>query len=297
MSSTSPHHLFKLIGLALVAIGVVALVARVTPVSGQTERRSTPFTEFQSAWFGLSSLGASLRDVDETDVRRDSLSSSAGAVVEDVRADGPAARAGMRAGDVVLTFDGERVRSARHLMRLADETGRGREVGVTVLRAGKSLDLKITPVAGSSFAALEPLRREFRSFTLPDSLAQMSPRLRREWSDERPASGMALAGRRLGIEIQNVSGQLASYFGTTSGVLVTSVEAGSVAATAGLRAGDVVTAVGGAAVRDTEELRRRLNEAAPETTITVTRDRKETTLKVQFKDDPVEADTPRRIVK
>lgn len=294
----SKVHVLKLAGLALITVGILALVARVVPVSGQAARSHPSFSELRADWFGTSSLGASLRDVDEADVRRDTLATDTGAVIEDVRADGPAARAGMRAGDVVTTFDGERVRSARHLLRLADETASGRAVAVTVLRAGTKLDLKITPAASGAFSGIEPLlRRELRGLTLPDSLAQMSPRLRREWNDERPAPGVPMFGRRLGVETQSVSGQLAQYFGTTSGVLITSVESGSAAAAAGLKAGDVVTALGGAAVRDADELRRRLNEASPDTTLTVVRNRKETTLKVQFKEEPVEAETPRRIVK
>jgi serine protease Do len=292
-----PVRLLKLAGAVALTIGLLGLILTVAPVvRGQTTWRTSPRSELRADWFGRSSLGASLRDVDDADVRRDKLPTTAGAVIEDVRADGPAARAGMRAGDVIVTFDGERVRSARHLMRLADETAPGREVLATVLRVAKQVELKITPAAGGAFAALEPLRREFRSFSLPDSFAQLSPRLRRDWPGDSPVADVP-AGRRLGVEIQNVSGQLAGYFGTTTGVLVTSVAAGSAAPTAGLKAGDVITAMAGTAIQDTDELRRRLNESAPETTMTVVRDRKETTLKIQFKDDPVEAETPRRIIK
>ena len=63
---------------------------------------------------------------------------------------------------------------------------------------------------------------------------------------------------RLGITVDNLSPQLAEYFGTKEGVLVTSVQDDSAGAKAGLKAGDVITSVNGSAIDDPAELRRRL---------------------------------------
>ena len=66
---------------------------------------------------------------------------------------------------------------------------------------------------------------------------------------------------RLGVSAEEVSGQLAAYFGVESGVLVRQVDEDSAAAKAGVKAGDVITAVNGKAVKDAGELRRQIADA------------------------------------
>ena len=68
-----------------------------------------------------------------------------GAVVRDVHRDSPAASAGFADGDVIVEFDGERVRSASQLTRLVRETPAGRIVGATVMRDGRRVELEVTP--------------------------------------------------------------------------------------------------------------------------------------------------------
>ena len=68
-------------------------------------------------------LGVSVRDLDAEQAKGQS-----GAVVEDVRAGSAAEKAGIKKGDVIAEFDGERVRGVRHLTRLVTETPDGRTV-------------------------------------------------------------------------------------------------------------------------------------------------------------------------
>lgn len=68
-----------------------------------------------------------------------------GAVVEDVAEDGPAAKAGFKSGDLVTTFEGEKVRGARQFARLVEETPPGRTVKVGVVRDGKPVELAVAP--------------------------------------------------------------------------------------------------------------------------------------------------------
>ena len=63
--------------------------------------------------------------------------------------------------------------------------------------------------------------------------------------------------------MQELSPQLAGYFGVDDGVLISSVDEGSVAADAGLQAGDVITSVDGRVVADSATLRRRLSAIGP----------------------------------
>ena len=92
-----------------------------------------------------------------------------------------------------------------------------------------------------------------------------------------------LVGRsgRLGISIDSLSPQLAEYFGTKEGVLVSSVTDSSAAAKAGLKAGDVITNFNGSTINDPQDVRRRIQSLndGDEFTLTVMRDRKPLTLK------------------
>ena len=90
-------------------------------------------------------VGVSVRDVETADVTREKLSGLSGAYLENVRPGGPAEKAGFKTGDVVTSFDGERVRSASQFLRLIDETPDAREVEVVVMRAGQQVTMKVAP--------------------------------------------------------------------------------------------------------------------------------------------------------
>ena len=103
---------------------------------------------------------------------------------------------------------------------------------------------------------------------------------------------------RLGISIDSLSPQLAEYFGTKEGVLVSSVTDNSAAAKAGVKAGDVITSFNGSTINDPQDLRRRIQSLndGDEFTVIVMRDRKPVTLKGKaewpaappnLQDDPV----------
>jgi S1-C subfamily serine protease len=68
-----------------------------------------------------------------------------GVVIEEVRADTPASRAGLMKGDAVTVFDGQRVLNANQFSRLVEETPPGWTVKMTIVRGGKIRELSITP--------------------------------------------------------------------------------------------------------------------------------------------------------
>ena len=90
-----------------------------------------------------SQIGATFRNVETGSTAPDR-----GAVVIEVQAKSPAAAGGLRAGDLVTEFDGNRVSNARALSRLVAETAPGRTVDVTVTRDGRVRTLKVTPTLG-----------------------------------------------------------------------------------------------------------------------------------------------------
>jgi S1-C subfamily serine protease len=201
-------------------------------------------------------LGVAVRDVEPSDAN----AQAGGAVITAVTPNSPAASAGLAVGDVVVEFDGERVRSARQFARLVQESVQGRQVRATVLRSGKRQDLTITPEA-SPASALTLDRGRI------DDLV-------RQFENVRPQ--LFLPGApRLGVSVVNMTPELARHFGAAEGgVLVSSVTAGSAAAQAGLQVGDVITSAAGQRVRSQADLTQSLRKATGSLTLDIIRDRK-----------------------
>jgi serine protease Do len=252
--------------LVVVAAAVFTLPA---PVAAQSAR-----TFFTALAPGGAQIGVEIRDISEADATAAKLTAPAGAFVQEVHPDSPAARAGVRTGDVIVTFDGERVRSAAHFARLVDETPEGRSVQTVVQRAGERVTLNVAPEAAR--AARTVTFGQAPTPTLRDDLVtRVSPRL----TVHQPLAIWG-APARLGVTVQELTGQLGEYFGASSGVLVTAVTDSSPARTAGLRAGDVITRVNGETVAHAVDLRQRLGKTTGEVTLTIVRDRKEQTVTV-----------------
>ena len=260
-----------------VVAGITCVVLLGSTGLATAQRRDTNFTRIllPPNLAGGSRIGLSIEDVADNDAADE------GAVVRDVRPESSAESAGFTDGDVVVEFDGERVRSARQLTRLVQETPAGRTVGTAVMRDGRRVELEVTPESGAAVMAAVP------------SLERLGERLgdvyTRVLPDVRPDLSLwTTPGRaRLGVNVQELSPQLADYFGVDNGVLISSVDEESVAAEAGLQAGDVITAVDGRAVEDTANLRRRLSAVDPgeEVSIGVTRAGRELALTATLNED------------
>ena len=236
-------------------------------------------------------VGIVVRDVETADVAKEKLTGQAGAVVTQVAKESAAEKAGVKTGDVVTSFDGERVRSARQLERLVEETPAGRTVKMALSRAGAPLTLDVTPQAPKTAGLFAPGAdgpRWQQRVPNPD-VPEMAP-----FRFEMPAGrfdfpegegfGMVAGTRgRLGVRVQDLSEELAGYFGVKSGVLVAGVEADTPAAKAGIKAGDVITGVNGQAIADPAELRREVAKVEDGKTadVAVTRDKKALTVKVE----------------
>jgi len=95
-----------------------------------------------------SSIGVRVRDLNADDFKNTGMNSVEGAFVESVESGTPAEKAGLKSGDVIVEFDGDRVRSVRTLSRLVSETPPKRTVKTTVVRAGVRRSIDVTPEAG-----------------------------------------------------------------------------------------------------------------------------------------------------
>lgn len=269
------------------AVGLGAALAPAVHGQSRAPRVVTPRTAEVFAVGGGSRVGVSVSDVDAADVKG---KVNAGVMVDDVDQDSPAAKAGLKKGDVVVEFDGERVRSVRQFTRLVTETPAGRTVPGAVMRDGQRVSVSITPREGNNVrffdgdnwgsGAFETLRR-FGTTPPPIPARPVTPM--RPTTPMPPAleSFIWRSGNRFGITIDDLSLQLAEYFGTKDGVLVSSVEDNSAAAKAGVKAGDVITSVNGSSVESSSELRRRLSSLDPgeEFSLVIVRDKRTMTLK------------------
>jgi serine protease Do len=280
--------LLKFGGVLVTLFGAVALALVVTPfVFGPFDSRALaqgrPFDSAQGRqelrdleWSARSLMTLAGRGA-EIGVRI-AEGTSTGVVIDEIQPDSPAEKAGLKRSDVILEFDGERVRSARQFGRLVAETPPGRTVKATIMRDGQRQDVQIRPSEG----------RGARVWMDTDVLRGMRGDLGR-LRDRLPAFDFnfdfdlpgALSGRRLGARVGELTDQLAQYFGAKKGVLVTSVTDGSAALRAGLKAGDVITSINGEPVRSQDDLIRGLRDAnGDELTIGIVRDKKESKLVV-----------------
>ena len=253
-------------------------------------------------------IGVTIRDIDPADL---ASQKAAGVLVEQVRPGSPAAAAGVRAAEVIISFDGERIRSSRQFSRLVQETPPGRTVTATIVRDGRRSDVSITP------AALRTARRQDND---PRRQGRDNPgnadrdiiinrdrdviidrdalreRLERDLGQldglkdrfDMPELNFEFPGPsargRLGVGVDDLTAQLAAYFGAKEGVLVTTVTEDTPASRAGLKAGDVIVMFNGETVRNRVELQRAVGrvQADAEVSIGIVRDRKPSDMKVKL---------------
>jgi serine protease Do len=179
-------------------------------------------------------LGVSIQQVTPELAKAFGLGSPAGALVSSVVEGSPAAKAGVKAGDVIVEYDGRKVAGANDLPKLVAMTPAGRTVKLTVLRDGKTIQLTA-------------------------SIARMA-----EEEGEGPTLAKDETARApLGLSVQTLTPDLAQELGISSrrGVLVRGVEDGSPAAEAGLQPGDVIAEVNHTKVTSVDEMKRALAKA------------------------------------
>jgi serine protease Do len=274
----------------IAAAGIGAAV--LPPAHAQTSTRVVTPKAVQVLGGRGSQIGVTIRDVEDSDAKTGKLAAASGVVIEEVSEDSPASKAGLRKGDIVVEFDGERVRSVRQFTRLVQETPAGRRAQTSVMRDGQKVNLTVEPREGGSFSYFGDgdrlsVLRDFAgdwAFDMPKPAPPVPP------AAPKPPAFPALpdfdtfvyrSSNSLGITVGDLSDQLAQYFGTKDGVLVTSVTDNSAAAKAGIKAGDVITSFNGTEVTSPSALRRRMQglQDGDEFTVGIIRDKKPTTVK------------------
>jgi len=231
---------------------------------------------------GPSWLGVETHEVTSADAKDLKLSAERGVVVARVTEDSPAAKAGLKEKDVITEVNSQKVEGAAQFRRIIHEIPAGRTVQLTVWRDGRSLTLSAT---------LGKAEERHNTWTgaSPEAFAFHMPNFQMPDMPSVDVGEMAMlpgARPRLGIDAEDIGGQLGSFFGAPDGegILVRSVNTGSAAEKAGLKAGDVITSFNGERVRSVGDLRQRLaaqNEAKT-AKLGVLRNKSEVTLSVEL---------------
>ena len=182
-------------------------------------------------------IGVKIQPVTEAVAAGLGLDEAEGALVASVEPNGPASKSGLKAGDVILRFDDEPVKSMRDLPRMVADTEERTRVEMAIWRGGqrKTLELTVGRAPGVEQVATA------------DSD-----------TDGRPRLGISVAG--LDEERQVPIGQGEARYG----VVVQAVNPGGPAARQGLRAGDVIVMVGQKPIDTPDELVREVRRAVEE---------------------------------
>ncbi len=229
---------------------------------------------------GGSWLGVEIHEVTADNVKELKLSAERGVLLSKIVPDSPAAKAGLKASDVVTEVNGQRVEGTAQFRRMIREIPSGRAVQLTVWRDGKTQTLSVT--LGKAEERRHAWAQAFPSRDFVFHMPDMPKMPQMEWNGRAVFIGRP----RLGIDAEDLDGQLGSYFGAPDGegVLVRGVNAASPAEKAGLKAGDVIIKLDGERIRTVGDLREKLAEKREKKTVTlgVLRNRSEISLNVEI---------------
>jgi len=230
-------------------------------------------------------LGVGVVDVDAERAKTLKLKEDRGVEISSVTEGGPADKAGIKQGDVVLEYNGQPVEGMTQFQRLVHETPTGRQVKVEVWRNGAPLTLTATVETRKGFS-LESQDMDINIFG--NSPTFEMPSMPSVQPFDMPRIMTITPSRRLGIEGEGLGEepQFAEFLGVKEGVLVKSVLKNSAAEKAGIKAGDVITKIGDTAVYNSHDITGtlRANHQNQTFTVTVVRNKKEMQITVTIED-------------
>jgi len=222
-------------------------------------------------------LGIGIQEITAERAKALKLRDEAGVEITRVAPDSPAAKAGLKEGDVVLQYNGTKVEGLEQLSRLVRETPVGREAKLDIFRNGAPMTLMARVGEHPSLPGMS----DGFGFHMPDV----------------PRTIQGLRSPMLGVEAESIEGQLAQFFGVSEGVLVRTVMKGSPAEKAGVKAGDVIVRVDEAKVTTPPEISAHLRAARGKPVpVAIMRDHKEISLTVDAEPRPGGRADPVRMV-
>jgi serine protease Do len=262
------------IALLLACVAVAAIAAETAPQPDALSHQVPGY--FYTG--GRSYLGVDIRDVTTDRLAALKLKEERGVEITMVDADAPAGKAGLKEHDVILEFNGTTVESGEQIRRLIREVPPGRTVTLGISRDGTPMKISVQ-LADHDTVVAQARPRVF----VPVPRVQVFPR-----------NGMDLPfqiqtySSVLGVQTEGLTRQLGEYFGVKDGegVLVRSVEKGSAAEKAGLKAGDVIIKADNEKLTDRSDLSHilRSHRTGGKMTVVVMRDKHEQTFTVTLPD-------------
>lgn len=258
-------------GVACLIVGATMAPAQQTPQPRPARARTVAFHNAGSH------LGVGVAEIDSERAKALNLREERGVEVKSVEENSPAAKAGLKDGDVVLDYNGQRVEGVSQFIRMVAETPAGRKASILISRNGATQTINATLDPGSA-------RNNF-VFSMGDVPMPPIPPVSVRIPD-LPRSLMSWQSSALGIESESLNAQLAEYFGVKEGVLVRSVLKNSAGEKAGLKAGDVIVKVDGNKVASPREISAMLHSSRSKKTLPMTlmRSHKEVNVEVKLDD-------------
>lgn len=260
--------------------GILAIAAAslVIPAHLIAQPGTQPNIFYSEEPWGGSYLGVDTDDITSDRMSALHLKEERGVEVTMVDQDAPAAKAGLKEHDVILSINDQPVESVEQLRRLIREIPAGRTISVGISRNGQPMTLKAQLAERSKMGNME----HAYNFVVPpiNIPAIHIPPINMPEMDV--ANVVVIHSPvRSGLMIENLTPQLGEFFGVKSGngVLVRSVERGSRGENAGFHAGDVIVKINGSAVNDCSDFTRLLRKGADnKAAVTVMREKREQNL-------------------
>lgn len=197
-------------------------------------------------------LGALVGPLDPALASEFKVPDTSGALVQNVESNGPAAKAGLKNGDVVRTFNGDTVEGPDQLTADVMNTNPGSVATLGILRNGQKMDIKVT---------------------LGTRPANLSLRGGQEQGGGHEQQGQApKTGTLAGVSVQNLTANIRQQLNLPEGVhgvVITQVDPNSPAAETGLSRGDVIMSINRQQVNNVSDFNRLAAEAKGQTLLRV----------------------------
>lgn len=196
-------------------------------------------------------LGAEVSSLSQAMASEFKVPDTNGALVQNVSPGGPAAKAGLKAGDVIRTINGRQVTTSDELTMTVMNTDPGTRVTLGILRDGRPMDVRVT------------------LGTRPANLAAYGGR---GPNQEQQQQGPPKTGALAGVSVQDLTPDIRQQLQLppeVQGVVITGVDPNSPAAQAGLDQGDVIESINRQPVRNVEQFNRLASQATGQTLLRV----------------------------
>ena len=207
---------------------------------------------------GVGYLGVYMDDLTERMRDKFGYPHATGILIAGVVQEGPAEKAGIRENDIVYLFNGVKVKGIEHFASLVKEQKAGSKVALVIYRDGTEKKISVVLAAREEPAVVT---EDFgtHSDELSKALGAVNGPALKLFGQASFARG------RLGLELANLTEDLAPYFSARvgEGVLILAVEEESPAAKAGIKGGDLLLGVNGTAVSDAGDVLDALSDLDP----------------------------------